>query len=101
MPLRVRTRWSAWSPTTYRFEISLKTFCLFVLAVHASGCVNRMDLVPIPPEVFRERPPLTHVLDKVGVNLSDTKVSISSPTAGELFRKEVWNRVATGSNNRF
>jgi hypothetical protein len=78
---------------------SLHRFVLTMAMLAAIGALQAcrsIDQSYIPPEVFHEQPPFLRQLGTVGIELGSTQIRIQSPTAGELFKKEVWNRIAQG-----
>lgn len=62
-----------------------------------ANCATHREAEGLPPVVFSDKATLAKQLGKVGVLRQNPEVSTETMTDNQLFRKEVWNRIAQGS----
>lgn len=72
--------------------------CAFLVL---NGCATIRDTEGIPPVVFADEGPFTKKPGKIGILHKDLEARTAVLTNGQLFRKEMWSKIAHGSNQSF
>lgn len=82
-------------------EASLKGAAIICITLLFGGCSAIHGTEGIPPVVFTDEGPLTRVPGKIGVLHQDLEVNTAVLTNGQLFKKEIWSKMAQGSSASF
>lgn len=72
---------------------TLLCWMMFLLA----GCGSIREIEGLPPVVFTDGGPLPTLLGTVGILRQTPEIPTETLSSSQLFRKEVWNKIAQGS----